>query len=58
MNIFVSIILLIPIYFLFIMTKHCLDNDHNDAAIGFGFGFVFSIVGYFLFIFSIFGNIK
>jgi len=56
MNIFVSIILLIPIYFLFIMTKHCLDNEHDDAVIGFGFGFVFSIVSYFLLIFNIFGK--
>ncbi len=55
-KIFVSLILLIPICLLFSLTKFCLSEEYDNAAIGFGFGFVFSIVGYFLLIFNLFGK--
>ena len=54
-KILASLILLFPIFLLYKMTKYSLDNDWDNAAAGFGMGFAFSILGYFLMIFNLFG---
>lgn len=55
-KIFVSLILLLPIFLLFKLTRDSLRNDHENAAAAFGFAFIFSIIGYFAMIFNLFGN--
>lgn len=54
-KIFAALVLLFPIFLLYKMTIHSLDNDYDNAAVGFGFSLVFAIGGYFLMIFNLFG---